>query len=450
MGEPRTKVTFGEFWRSVRHRKKRYTHVASAIIESEVFRLPALTTVERIALYLHFPFCVERCRYCSFVSHEGREKDIPAYINTIKRELAERAHGQRVSSIYFGGGTPSLLPAGHLADILSTIRSCFTMDESAEVTIEANPGTFDGEYLKAIRALGINRLSIGVQSLDDGVLSLLGRIHNAAQAKESVPIARKAGFSNLNLDLIYGIPRQSIAVWRETLHDTIELGPDHISLYSLTLESDVPMHRMIARGDVAAPDSDLAADQYELAENLLPTHGYRHYEISNWAREGVESRHNLAYWQTEPYLGIGAAAHSFIDGRRMANTANLDEYLNACLQDIPLPPAFDEIIDPETALSEAIIMGLRLCKGIDPSEIRDRFGIDLAERYGGEIRELVDLGLIEREDHILRLTRRGRLLGNEVFWRFLPHDHELAGALHASPVPLESPSYPPFSKGDWE
>lgn len=373
-----------------------------------------------IALYIHFPFCRRKCNYCSFVSYQGREADIPVYVNSVKKELALCAAGNRIHTIYFGGGTPSLLSPEQLADILATMCSLALVDKTAEITMEANPGTVDEPYLAAARQSGINRISLGVQSLNDDELVLLGRIHTAVEAREAVRLARNSDFTNLNIDLIYGVPRQTLSKWEHTLAEAIELNPEHISLYSLTLEGDEPIYRAIERGDLPAINPDLSAEQYELAEDLLAGHGYQHYEISNWAKEGYECRHNLVYWQGSSYLGIGVAAHSYLDGHRFANTTDLDKYLGTFSGNVQLMPDWDEEIKPELQLSEAIILGLRLSQGVCLDDIRGRFGIDLLSQYDRQVDDLTGLGLLECTEGHIRLTRRGRLLGNEVFWQFLP------------------------------
>ena len=374
-----------------------------------------------IALYIHVPFCRRKCPYCSFVSYDYREADIPLYLSALKNELIQRAGGACIRSIYFGGGTPSLLPAEHIGDLLSAISSLFTVDEAAEITIEANPGTVNEAYLTSIRKLGANRLSLGVQSMNDRELALLGRIHTAAEAREAVRFARSSGFDNLSLDLIYGLPGQTLADWQHSLDEAIAMGPEHLSLYALTLEADTPMWRAAKEGSLPEIDPDLSADQYELAEDLLAAQGYGHYEISNWARPGHECRHNLTYWRNLPYLGVGVAAHSCLDGHRMANTGSLDKYMADFSGKLsPLLPELDEEIGPELALAETVILRLRLSEGVYADDIRHRFGIDILTHYGRQVEEMVVAGLMERTDGNIKLTRRGRLLSNEVFWRFLP------------------------------
>ena len=373
-----------------------------------------------IALYIHFPFCRQKCNYCSFVSYQGRGADIPVYVNVVKKEIALCANGQRLCSVYFGGGTPSLLSAEHVGDILSLIYSSFEMSQDAEITIEANPGTVDEAHLYALRMSGINRLSIGVQSLHDRELALLGRIHTAADAKKSVRDARNAGFVNLNLDVIYGLPGGYLGSWQDTLEGIVELDSEHLSLYPLTLEDGVPMCSAIERGELSAIDPDRTASEYEMAEEFLEAKGYCHYEISNWAKQGCECQHNIVYWKNRHYLGVGLGAHSYLDGQRFANTSNLDKYLDAFLHGVYPSRSLDEVIGPELQLSEAVILGLRLCEGVCLDSIRTQFNTDLLERYEQQIEYLSGQGLLECTQQYLRLTRRGRLLGNEVFWRFLP------------------------------
>lgn len=393
-----------------------------------------------IALYLHIPFCRRKCRYCSFVSYERRQADIPAYLRALKAELAQRSRGEQVSAIYFGGGTPTLLSPEHLGNILKTIHSLFDVEEAAEITTEANPGTIDETYLSAIRELGVNRLSLGVQSLNDKELALLGRIHTASEARQAARFARSAGFENLNLDLIYGLPGQSLAVWQQTLEEAVSLSPEHLSLYALTLEEGTPMKQAIDNGILPEIDPDRAAAQYELAEDLLTDRGYRHYEISNWAKPGRECRHNLTYWHNRHYLGVGVAAHSWLDGRRLANTDSIDKYLAEFAkskgqraerrESFALHSSLEmaEEIPPELELAETIILGLRLDEGVSVSDIQSRFGINPLSHYHRQIDEMTIAGLLECSGDNLRLTRRGRLLSNEVFWRLLP------AGVSASPV----------------
>ncbi len=373
-----------------------------------------------LSIYIHIPFCRRRCGYCSFVSSAGREKDIPAYVGALVAEIGLRRRlDMVVRTIYLGGGTPSLLEPSQIEDILEAIRDNYAVRYDAEITLEANPGTVDGDYLRDVRLAGVNRLSLGVQSLDDDELAMLGRLHNASEARQAVSWARAAGFDNLSLDFIYGVPGRSVEKWREMLGEITGMGAEHLSLYALTLEEGTAMAEAVARGEIAAPDPDAAAQEYEMAGEALEGAGYRQYEISNWARPGFESRHNMAYWTGEPYLGLGCGAHSFIDGERRANTGDLDGYMRA-LGEGHLPEQTAEKLDERTALGEAMMLGLRLNRGVLASDIGARFDIDLREYFKAEIEELTALGLLEAWERGIRLTARGRLLGNEVFLRFMP------------------------------
>lgn len=372
------------------------------------------------ALYIHVPFCRRKCDYCSFVSFSGRETEIGSYTDALCGELRERLEGQRLTTIFFGGGTPSLLTLSNMTSILETISRHADISPDAEISLEANPGTIDTRYLSGLRYLGVNRLSLGVQSFNDRELALLGRIHSVGQALQAIDDAREAGFDNLNIDLMYGLPGQNSTDWRRNLEKAIDIKPEHISLYALTLEPDCPMALSIEQGKSPDPDGDLAADMYELTEDILAEAGYRHYEISNWARPGLECRHNLVYWHNQPYLGAGVAAHSLLDGHRLAHTPSLDEYVSAWTAGQVLPPAMDETITPELRLAESVILGLRLDEGVDIAAIDNEFETSLLELYRQPVEDMTEAGLLEQSNGRLKLTQRGRLLSNEVFWRLLP------------------------------
>lgn len=373
-----------------------------------------------IGLYVHIPFCRAKCGYCDFVSFAGLDALFQQYASALIKEM-EGAIPAQVKTIYVGGGTPTVLPASDLARILQASRRCFRMVAPAEITIEANPGTVDAANLGRLCAAGANRLSLGVQSFDDGELQMLGRIHSAAEAIRAVRSARQAGFENLSLDLLYGLPHQTLASWRTTLGVALDLAPDHLSLYGLTVEEGTPLHGAISEGTLPAPDPDLAADMYEFAQDTLASAGFVHYEISNWSRIPAQMcQHNLAYWRNEPYLGIGAGAHSWLDGRRWFNTPSPADYVAQVLEG-NTPVAGEEVIPPDLEMSETLMMGLRLLEeGIPFERFHDRFGLHLPDRFPGQLEELSELGLIQTGDDRLRLSARGRLLGNQVFLRFVP------------------------------
>lgn len=373
-----------------------------------------------IGLYVHVPFCRARCAYCDFNSYAGLEDLYAGYVQALAREMAA-AGPRRAGTVYIGGGTPTVLPLALLAEILAAARRGFSLDDDAEISLEANPGTVDARFLSGLRELGVNRLSLGVQSLDDAELRLLGRIHSAAQAVEAFQAARQAGLENVNLDLIYGLPGQSLAAWQASLSRALELGPEHLSLYALSLEECTPLAGRVLRGELPAPDPDLAAEMYDWAEAACAAAGYEHYEISNWAREPrLRCRHNLATWRNEPYLGVGAGAHSWAGGRRWWNVARPAEYA-ARLMAGASPVDGAEEIPTGLEMAETAILGLRLLEeGLSLVRFRLRFGVDPRRQYAAELDELLALGLVELDAERLRLTQRGHLLANQAFYRFLP------------------------------
>jgi oxygen-independent coproporphyrinogen-3 oxidase len=377
--------------------------------------------MDLIGLYIHIPFCQAKCTYCDFNSYAGQEDLFDEYATALVREMEGAGRRWRVGTIYIGGGTPTVLPLSLLVRIVAGARQAFVVDGRAEISIEANPGTVDAAKLAGLRRLGINRLSLGVQSFDDQELRLLGRIHTAAEAIEAFQAARQAGFGNINLDLIYGLPDQRPACWESTLERALGLRPDHLSLYALSVEEGTPLAASIARGIISQADPDVAAEMYERAERILLTEGYTHYEISNWARTPAHRcQHNLTYWRNEPYLGIGAGAHSWSCGRRRANVAWPTDYMARVLGG-ERPNATEEEIDPTLEMGETMMMGLRLLdEGVPYEQFHRRFGLNLQHRFADELEELEELDLIETDGHRVRLSERGHLLGNQVFVRFLP------------------------------
>jgi oxygen-independent coproporphyrinogen-3 oxidase len=389
---------------------------------------------EPLSLYVHIPFCASKCGYCDFNSYAGQEHLIPAYARAVARE-ARLWHGatagRSVTTAFFGGGTPSLLPIEELRHVMDGLRDVFDIAEDAEMTLEANPGSVDEEYLRALLDLGFKRLSLGVQSFHDDELRALDRIHSAEDARKAVREARAAGFDNLSLDLIFGLPAQPMERWRQSLEEALALIPEHLSLYALTVEEGTPLARDVVEARTPAPDPDAQAEQYEWAGGRLARAGYEHYEISNWARPGFRCRHNLTYWECREYLGLGAGAHSYLDGVRFANAAAPAEYLSLVDQSCeesgagagrtPMRQVVSrEPLTPELALADVLILGLRLVEGVSLAGFRERFGTDAMEVFGERLAEPFAQGLIETAGGRLRLTDRGRLLGNEVFARLLP------------------------------
>ena len=395
-----------------------------------------------LALYVHIPFCETKCPYCDFNTYAGIESLMPSYVEALAHETVQWGAllgRPPVSTVFFGGGTPSYLPPASLAVLMEAIGRAFQVKAEAEATLEANPGDLSGERLKAIRDAGFNRLSIGVQSLDDGMLRLLGRRHSAEQAKRAAAAARQAGFDSLSLDLIFGLPHQPTAVWERTLDEAVELSPDHISLYCLTLEPGTPMEADVTAGRLPEPDPDLAADMYDMAQGTLAGANYHQYEISNWALPGHTSRHNLTYWRNGHYLGVGPGAHSYLragerHGVRFANIKPPRAYirrvnawhpeardgsLNASVLGTMGAVETVEALDAVTAMGETMMLGIRLNDGVSDADFRRRFGRSMAEEYPADVAECITLGLLVWEGDRLRLTDRGRPLGNEVFQRFV-------------------------------
>lgn len=370
-----------------------------------------------LSLYVHIPFCRSKCHYCSFNSYSGMDWIIPQYVEALIREMRPWVdHSLKVSTIYLGGGTPSLLNGEQIGEIVEACGEAFDVAYNAEITIEANPGTISEPFLRQLRALGINRLSLGVQSFDDRRLRELGRLHSATEAVEAYGMARRT-FENINIDLLYALTSQTVEEWRETLERALSLEPDHLSLYPLTVEEETPLAKEIASGRVMRPDPDVAAEMYHLAEEMLSD--YDHYEISNWARPGNRCQHNLSYWRDLPYLGFGAGAHSFFAHYRFSDLLSPIEYVQRLAEaDSAIDQA--EYIDEALEMAETMILGLRLGEGVSLDGFARRFGREVTSLYRAQIEELISLGLLAKDDDALQLTRRGRLLGNEVFVRFLP------------------------------
>lgn len=390
------------------------------------------------SLYLHIPFCTHRCAYCDFNTYAGMEDQIPAYVQALCQEIQvvsrESAEPVPVHTIFFGGGTPSLLNIDQIDAILRTIYASYQVSPLAEITLEANPGTVSAAYLRELRALGVNRLSFGMQSANAMELRFLTRQHDLRDVIQAVSWGRQAGFDNLSLDLIFGLPNQTLNTWQNTVHQALALSTEHLSLYSLTVEHGTPLYRWVQRGLVESPDDDIAADMYEWSMEYLAGAGFTQYEISNWARPGPKgalysSRHNLQYWLNRPYLGFGAGAHGSARGVRTANVNGVAVYIkrmnHPAAGPFPASPANREInpIDRTTAMGETMMVGLRLTRqGVSNAEFQARFGVSLEETYPRQIKQLESQGLlewVENPDLRLRLTPRGRLFGNRVFREFI-------------------------------
>ena len=375
-----------------------------------------------VGVYVHIPFCQRKCSYCDFNAYAGMRSLYEPYTRAVAREISTSRppiSNARAETAYFGGGTPSLLPLPMLAEILAACRASFDVSPEAEITLEANPGTVDAGYLHGLRALGVNRLSLGVQSAHQSELDFFKRGHSFADAVEAVKLARAAGLYNLNVDLIYGIPRQTMAMWQETVTSALELAPDHVSMYCLTVEERTTLALWVRRGQAPLPDDDLAADMVLWADEALAAQGLARYEISNWARPGLKCRHNLIYWRNAPYLGVGAGAHSSLEGRRFWNVAHPREYVQR-IEAGQAPVAGSEDIGRELEMGETMMLGLRLTEGVNWTTFEARFGVAMTGVYSRQLEALQEHGLIQVDEIGVRLTQRGWLLGNQVFAEFLP------------------------------
>ncbi|MBM3932975.1 MAG: radical SAM family heme chaperone HemW [SAR202 cluster bacterium] len=390
-----------------------------------------------IALYIHIPFCETKCPYCDFNTYARIESLMPAYVAALQKEIAvwgALLGGPEIVTVFFGGGTPSYLPGEDIKAVMDSVRRSFPIRSDAEVTIECNPGDFNERKLQTYLESGVNRLSMGVQTLDDGLLKLLGRRHSVDGALKAYRMAKDAGFDNASFDLMFGLPYQTLAQWASTLEQSIDIAPKHISMYCLTLEGGTPMEHQVKTGLLPEPDSDLAADMYLMAMDRMEGRGYRHYEISNWSFPGYESRHNLVYWRNQPYLGVGPGAHSYIAGCRFNNIKPPREYVKR-LESAAAPSSSAggpdataigkvavvenvEKIERRLEIAETLMMGLRLDVGISEADFRVRFGRSPLEEFPDTFEDLRRLGLVEVAGGAVRLTRQGRPLGNEVFRRF--------------------------------
>lgn len=380
-----------------------------------------------LSIYLHIPFCTSMCTYCAFNTYARLEHLIPDFIKALKAELTFASVDNpypEVGTIFFGGGTPSLLSPSQFSDVLQHIQKDYQIVSNAEITSELNPNDLNYDYLVGLHKSGINRLSIGMQSSNNQELKFFARRHDHQTVVSAIHEAKRAGFDNINLDLIYGVPYQSLASWKQTLHDAIALNVEHLSLYSLGLEEGTPLNNWVNNGDVPAPDDDLAADMYEYATEKLAQHGYKQYEISNWALPDRECRHNLQYWRNLPYIGIGPGAHGFVDGIRYAVMRSPQRYIKSLLnatEDLevfPHTPAVEDFkhLSKEDEISETLIMALRLLNdGIAFDDFKTRFDVDLLQLHGETFEKYAGYGLVMMDDKRVKLTEAGRLLCNMIF-----------------------------------
>jgi len=379
--------------------------------------------LETTGIYIHIPFCIKKCPYCSFTSFTPEKIPEEEYISTILKEIKTRyseAESRDAGTVYFGGGTPSLISPAGISAILSAIAGKFRLT-NPEITIEANPGTVDLDKLRGYRNAGVNRISIGVQSFNDRLVLNLGRSHSSKEALNAFESARTAGFDNIGIDLIHSVGGESLRDWKDDLKEAVSLHPEHISAYNLTIEEGTPFHHSQEKGLLVLPAEEEQTDMLLAAIEILGAAGYEHYEVSNYALPGFRSRHNQVYWKGGDYFGFGVSAHSYYRkgwGVRMANSKDLTDYLNRINKN-GTAVVEEEILTKEMAMGEAVFLGLRMMEGINVKDFENRFWIKIEEAYTGEMDELTTGDfLIHANDH-LKLTRKGLLFYNDVAIRFI-------------------------------
>ncbi len=406
--------------------------------------MSALVSDRALGLYLHIPFCERKCPYCDFNTYAGLNGRFQETVDALCLEMErwrEPLNLRYITSIFMGGGTPTVLDSAQLEQLFDSIHRCFKLSVDCEITSEANPGTVDRAKFATLHKLGVNRLSLGVQSFQPDELAFLGRIHNVEDVLRAFAAAREVGFTNINLDFIFGLPNQPVEKWAATLEQALALAPDHLSLYSLIVEANTPLFQWVESGQVAAPDDDLQATHYEHALTRLAQAGYLHYEVSNWARPtemdcqknslsrspSLASRHNLVYWRNQEYLGIGPGAHSFMrntdaltGGYRWGNRKPVPSYIKR-INAGEAVEEFSEAIDARLSMGETMMLGLRLVEeGVGLDRFAALHGVALPIIFAAELEQLRNWQLIDQDDGRVRLTRAGLMLGNQIFAKFLP------------------------------
>ena len=388
-------------------------------------------------IYIHIPFCRQKCFYCDFPSFAGKERMIGPYLEALEQEMGQVRQrlwdrGEAVfgsagklapGTIYIGGGTPTVLETVALPDVFYLLQKHIDVEHAGEITIEANPGTVDGEKLRLLRGFGINRLSLGVQSFDDGCLKAIGRIHSGQEAAEAVAEAQDAGFANISVDLMYGLPGQDMNMLRESVETALSLGVQHISIYGLQLEEGTVFDKLHQQGKLVLPSDELTEEMYDYITAFLPERGYYRYEISNFALPGYESRHNLSYWQDVPYLGFGSGAHSYWGDCRYQNPARIEVYMEEVFQGRAMCHV-EEKVTEKAHIEEFCFLALRTAAGISVRRFAAVFGRDVHELYGEQIRRLVEKGLLLEDRERLYLSQLGMKYGNQVFGEFLLEDEK--------------------------
>ena len=374
--------------------------------------------MKEIGLYIHIPFCRSKCLYCDFNSYANREGDAPGYVAALLQELSvyQGKYNFIYKTVFIGGGTPTVINCSLIGDLMEKLAP--RIKAGAEITMESNPGTVTFESLKYYRSLGINRLSIGLQAWQEGLLRGLGRIHSLEDFLYAYNCARKSGFDNISADLMFALPNQTLSMWKETVENVCSLGVEHVSCYSLMLEEGTKLCEMYKEGKVQLPDEELDREMYKSAVDILASHGYSQYEISNFARKDMECKHNLIYWKNEEYLGVGAGSHSKLEGIRFWNHRDIDRY-NSLIMQGKVPVEGQEESSRDEDIWETIFLALRLNDGLDLPGFEIKYGVDFQSRYASTLNKLMAQGLVFIESERLKLTDRGRDLSNSVFIEFI-------------------------------
>lgn len=377
--------------------------------------------MKHLSIYIHVPFCKKKCLYCDFPSFAGCENIYEDYVNNLLRELVDNASEYseyEIDTVFIGGGTPTVLASKQLGKILDAVLSKYNVSNDAEITIEANPGTVNALMFRELKSMDVNRLSFGVQAWQNSLLTTLGRIHDNETFVRNYNEARDAGFNNISCDLMFSLPGQTLSNWEETLEKIMRLKPEHISAYSLIIEEGTPFKEMLKKGIIQAPDEALDREMYYLSKEMLKDKGYHPYEISNFAKQGFESRHNIAYWRTKEYLGFGLGAHSYIRNQRFHNTYDMNLYIRAKGSTLLLREDF-EMLKTEEKMEEFMFMGLRMTEGISMDTFKERFGVEIMSIFEDSVKYLVDEKLLFINGDKIALTDRGVDISNFVFEKFI-------------------------------
>lgn len=375
----------------------------------------------KFGIYIHIPFCVRKCLYCDFLSFACDKDTQERYMEALYKEIkasSGRLKGKDISTVFIGGGTPSVVDTVLLGRIIEALKENYNIEADAEITMELNPGTVTAESLKEYKAMGINRLSMGLQAWQDRLLKTLGRIHTADKFKESFLLAREAGFENINVDIMLSLPGQTMGDVKETFDNVIALSPEHISAYSLIIEDGTPFKDMFESGHFKEIDEDFDRNVYHFSCDMLAKNGYDRYEISNFSKKGFESRHNSLYWRTDEYIGFGLGAHSYFNGERFHNTEDMERYIALSEEHDSIKEDVEKLTK-EDKISEFMFMGLRMDEGVKKSVFKERFGVDMDDIYGDIIIKYKKLGMIEETDDGIHLTDKGIDVSNVIFSEFL-------------------------------